>query len=65
MSVSKTNSKRGPYVHNARCVRYRTIRGHRRRVGFVWAIFAAIVLLGAWDMAGRMDEVTYTVSSVR
>jgi hypothetical protein len=65
MGVSKTYSKGRSYVRYARCVRYRTIRGQRRRVGFVWAILAAIVLLGAWDMAGRLDEVTYTVSSVR
>jgi len=45
--------------------RYRTVRRHQRRVGFVWAIFAAVVLLCAWDVAGRIDEVAYNVASIR
>ena len=45
--------------------RYRTVRRHQRRVGFVWAIFAAVVLLCAWDVAGRIDDVAYTVASIR
>ena len=45
--------------------RYRTVRRHHRRVGFVWAIFAAVVLLCAWDVAGRIDDVAYNVASIR
>ena len=52
-------------VRYGRYARYRTLRKWRRRVGFAWAIIAALTLIGAWDAAGRMDEVTYTVSSNR
>ena len=53
---------RAPY---GRYARYRTTRKLRRRVGLVWAIVAAITLLGAWDVAGRMDAVAYNAASLR
>lgn len=65
MRVSKTCGVDGRRGQHDRYARYRTLRKHRRRLGFAWGIVAAITLLGAWDMAGRMDEVAYTVSSVR
>jgi hypothetical protein len=60
MSTGQASSAR-----YSRYARYRTMRRRRRLIGFAWAIFAALTLIGAWDAAGRMDEVTYTVSSIR
>jgi hypothetical protein len=65
MSASKASNKVRKSASHASYARYRTLRRHRRRLGFAWAILAAIALLSAWDLAGRMDEVAYTVSSVR
>ena len=50
---------------NARYVRYHTLRKHRRRYGVVWAVIAAVALLGAWDVESRIDEVAYTASPRR
>ena len=48
-----------------RYARYQTMRRRRRLLGLAWAVIASLTLIGAWDAAGRMDEVTYTVSSIR
>ncbi len=52
-------------MNYGRYERYRTIRKRRRRLGFAWAIVAAMTLLGAWDVAGRMDELAYNALSLR
>jgi hypothetical protein len=31
----------------------------RRRRGVLWGIVAALIILAAWDVAGRLDEVVY------
>jgi hypothetical protein len=66
MSILQTHSA-GPRVANRynRYARYRTMRKRRRLLGLAWAAIAAFTLIGAWDAAGRLDEVTYTASTIR
>jgi len=59
MSLLKTDADCRLPVRFGGYARHRTLRKQRRRLGFAWAILAAVTLLGAWDVAGRMDEVFY------
>jgi hypothetical protein len=66
MSILRAHSA-GPRLANRydRYARYRTMRKRRRLLGLAWAVIGAVTLIGAWDVASRMDEVTYTASSIR
>jgi hypothetical protein len=62
MSTLKVGADHRLHASYGRYARHRTSRKQRRRLGFAWAILAAVTLLIAWDVAGRMDEVLYNRS---
>ena len=41
-----------------RLTRFAELRQRRRR-GALWFVLAAVAVFGAWDIAGRLDEVVY------
>jgi hypothetical protein len=49
---------------DTRYQRYLKLRRQRRRVGLIWAIAAVLALIGAWDLACRVDETAYNSASI-
>ena len=56
---------RPPQRLGERHARYLKVRKQRRRRDMIWAVLAVLVLVTSLDLASRIDEVAYNLSSPR